>query len=454
MAGAAALFPFSFQKCAQEQRRPNVIHILIDDMGYGDLGCYGNTFHETPHIDQLASDGMKFTNAYAAAPNCSPTRASILTGQWPARLGITQYLHGNKNAPRMQKKPMIQPDLPPGLPLDTITIAEAVKDHGYATASIGKWHLGGEQYLPENHGFDYTFAGGDYGHHQTMFSPFEIPVIPDTEPGKYLTDYLTDKAEEFIEANQDTPFFMYLSLYAVHSPIQAKEELIEKYREKLKNGEEGDPVYAAMVEGVDICVKRVRQKLQDLNLAEDTIIMFFSDNGGVPSRASNGPLRSGKGYLYEGGIREPLIVHWPGVTEPGSVNDALVTSTDFYPTIMEMITGTEQSGSTDGQTIVPLLRGENDIPRDTLYWHYPHYSNAGSPPCSAIRENEYKLIEFHEDESLELYNLTEDIDESNNLAEDMPDLASRLYEKLQSWRDELDVKMPWPNPDYDPSNTG
>ncbi len=429
--------------------KPNIVFILVDDMGYGDLGCYGNDFHETPHIDQLARDGMKFTNAYAAAPNCSPTRASVLTGNWPARVGITQYLPGNKHAERMKKKPMIQPDLPPGLPLEKSTIAEALKREGYATAGIGKWHLGGGEYLPKNHGFDYTFAGGEIGHHVTMFSPYQTPVIPDAEPGTYLTDLLTEKGEDFIESNRENPFFLYLSLYAVHSPIEAKPELVEKYEGKLGEDGEGHPTYAAMVEGVDSCVRRLRRRLTDLQIAENTILVFFSDNGGVPSRASNEPFRSGKGYLYEGGIREPLIVHWPGVTTPGSVCDEPVNSVDFFPTMWEMAAGNaEFPFEVDGWSLVSLLRGGQSLERNTLYWHYPHYSNAGSPPCSALREGDFKLIEFHEDGYLELYNLSEDAGEANNLATDNPELANRLHKKMLDWRESVDAKMPWPNPDY------
>lgn len=430
-------------------QKPNVIFILVDDMGYGDLGCYGNTFHETPNIDRLAQEGMKFTNAYAAAPNCSPTRASVLTGQWPARVGITQYLPGNKNTERMQRKRLIQPDLPPGLALSKITIAEALKQGRYATASIGKWHLGGDQYLPEHQGFDFTFAGGAIGHHVTMFSPYQTPVIPDADPGKYLTDHLTDKAEQFIERNRNNPFFLYLPLYAVHSPIEAKKALVEKYRKKLSQGFKGDPTYAAMVEGVDISVERIRQKLEALDIAENTIIFFFSDNGGVPRWASNGPLRAGKGYLYEGGIREPLLVVWPDEVQPGSICDTPVSSVDFFPTITE-IAGiqNQQEFQVDGLSLVPLLHGRKQLNRDTLYWHYPHYSNAGCPPCSAIREGDFKLIQFYEDDHLELYDLKHDIGESHNLLSENPTLGERLHQKLVSWRKQLHAKMPWPNPNY------
>ncbi|MEJ2051759.1 MAG: sulfatase, partial [Calditrichota bacterium] len=351
-------------------RDPNIIFIMVDDMGYGDLGCYGNTFHETPNIDRLAQDGMKFTNAYAAAPNCSPTRASVLTGQWPARVGITQYLPGNKESARMQRKRLIQPDLPPGLALNKTTIAEALKRKQYTAASIGKWHLGGDQYLPEHQGFDFTFAGGAIGHHVTMFSPYKTPVIPDAGPGKYLTDYLTDKAEQFIEHNRNNPFFLYLPLYAVHSPIEAKKNLVEKYQQKLSRGFKGDPTYAAMVEGVDASVKRIRQKLEELDITKNTIIFFFSDNGGVPKWASNGPLRAGKGYLYEGGIREPLIVVWPGEVQPGSICDTPVSSVDFFPTITEMAgIQNQQAFQVDGLSLVLLVHGKKQLNRDTLYWH-------------------------------------------------------------------------------------
>ncbi|MGH9339668.1 MAG: sulfatase [Acidobacteriota bacterium] len=413
----AALFALMFAFFAAKQADDyfNVIFILVDDMGYGNIGAYGNSYHETPNIDRLAAMGMRFTNAYAAAPNCSPTRASLLTGKWPARLHLTQYLPGNSERLRYTK--LIQPDLPEGLPLEEMTIAEILGALGYATASIGKWHLGGGRFLPEHHGFDLNFGGGPQGHHSSMFAPYEVPDISDAAPGEYLTDRLTREAERFMEANRERPFFLYLPLYAVHSPIQGKEDLIEKYEAESNPGPNSDPVYAAMVEGVDQSVGRILIKLRELEIDDRTVLFFFSDNGGVRRLgASNGPLRQGKSWLYEGGIREPLIIYWPGVTPTGGVSHTPVSSVDFYSTILEIVgvSGTV-FGRSDGLSLVPPLRGGGSLERRTLYWHYPHYSNAGSPPCGAIREGDYKLIEFFEDGNVELYNLAEDMGETRNL---------------------------------------
>ena len=428
--------------------RYNVVFILIDDMGYADTGAYGNTYHLTPNIDRLAAEGMRFTDAYAAAPNCSPTRASIMTGHWPARVGITQYLPGNY----LPYAKLLQPELPEGLPVDETIIAQPLAAAGYATASIGKWHLGGGQYLPERRGFGLNFAGGEWGHHLSMFPPFRQPPIPDARPGEYLTDRLTLESEKFMEAHRDQPFFLYLPLYAVHAPIQAKKDLMAKYDKRRDPTGRNNVAYAAMVEGVDECVGRVTAKLRELGIEDRTVVFFFSDNGGVESRAFNGGLRRGKGWLYEGGIREPLIVRWPGVIKPGSVCRVPVSSIDFYPTILAITGAADLAGHTaDGEDLTPLLRGAGSLNRDALYWHYPHYSNAGGPPTGAIRQGDWKLLEFFEDGRAELYNLREDPAETDNLAARMPEKTKSLREKLRRWRRSVKAKMPQPNPDYDPA---
>ncbi len=427
--------------------RPNVIFILVDDMGYADVGAYGNPYHRTPHIDRLAAQGMRFTNAYAAAPNCSPTRASILTGKWPARVRVTQYLPGNV----LPYAKLRQAELPDGLPLDETILAQPLKAAGYATASIGKWHLGGGEYLPERRGFDVGFGGGWWGHHDHMFAPYGKPPITAPE-GEYLTDRLTAESLAFIEAHRGRPFFLYLPLYAVHGPIEAKKEVMARYGKRWDPSGRNNTAYAAMVEGVDECVGRIMQRLEELGIEDRTVVFFFSDNGGVQSRAFNGGLRRGKGWLYEGGIREPLIVKWPGVTEPGSVCDTPVSSVDFYPTILEIAGVDDAPGhAPDGESLVPLLRQEGGLARDALYWHYPHYSNAGSPPCGAIRMGAWKLIEFFEDGRLELYNLLRDPGERHDLSRRLPGRTKALHRKLVEWRKAVEAVMPTTNPDYDPA---
>ena len=426
----------------------NIVFLLVDDMGYADIGAYGNTYHLTPHIDALAAEGMRFTQAYAAAPNCSPTRASIMTGRWPARTGITQYLPGNVLAHAKLR----QAELPLGLPLSETIIAEPLAQAGYATASIGKWHLGGGRYAPENRGFELNYAGGHWNAHQSMFAPHPFVEVPDAREGDYLTDNLTDAAVRFLEANGSRPFFLYLPYYAVHGPIQAKPEEMERYAGRVDPSGRNNAAYAAMTAGVDESVGRLTAKLEELGLTERTAVFFFSDNGGVPRVAFNGGLRSGKGYLWEGGIRDPLIVKWPGVTQPGSTAETPVSSIDFYPTILEMTGVADAAGHTvDGVSLVPLLKQTGAWSRESLYWHYPHYANSGATPSGAVRGGDWKLLEFYEDNHVELYNLAEDPAESNDLAAENPELADRLRADLAAWRESVGAKEAPPNPDYDPA---
>jgi len=427
--------------------QPNVVFFLMDDLGWGDPGSYGNTYHRTPHIDALAAAGMRFTAAYAAAPNCSPTRSSILTGQWPARTGITQYLPGNRGYFRKQGKPLLQPELPAGLPREVTTLAEALRDAGYATGMMGKWHLGGGPHRPGHHGFETTVGVGIHNH-DSMFAPFGIGAIPGTKKGDYLTDRLAAQACRFIEAHRDEPFFLYLPFFSVHAPVDGKSKLVEAYQRRPKQDGHGHAKYAAMLEGADQAIGRVMDRLSQLGLTEDTIVIFFSDNGAVPRRGFNGPYRKGKGHLYEGGIRVPLIVRWPGHVEAGAVSDVPVSSVDFLPTLTEIAGASVPSRqAVDGADLSPVLTGEGSLPREALYWHYPHYSWAGAAPGGAIRRDGWKLLEFFEDDRVELYNLERDPGETRDLAEERPQRATRLREALHAWRERVDAKMPSPNPD-------
>jgi arylsulfatase A len=434
--------------------RPNVIFLLLDDLGWRDFGCYGNTFHETPNLDKLAREGVRFTNAYAACCVCSPTRASILTGKYPARLRLTDWIPGRKQWPSAK---LLTPAFEQQLPLGETTLAEALKPLGYATASIGKWHLGGQGFLPDQQGFDLNVAGNHRGSPASYFGPFDLPNLNGGTKDDYLTEKLTDAADGFIErcAASKQPFFLYLPEYTVHIPLQARQAAIEKYRRKLDGRDFPNPVYAAMVESFDIALGRIRAKLEELEIAGNTILIVTSDNGGLRYEGKskqpvtdNSPLRAGKGHLYEGGIREPLLVYWPGVTKGGTVIDDPVISTDYFPTILEMAGATGARG-VDGVSIAPSLRRRAASRRNALYWHYPHYSNQGGPPAGAIRRGDWKLIEFYEDGRLELFNLRDDISERRNLVAKKPGIAGDLHARLKTWRADVNASMPKPNPAYD-----
>jgi len=430
--------------------RPNFVFILIDDLGAHDTAIDGHPYHQTPAIDRLAAGGMRFTRAYAAAALCSPTRASIMTGRYPARLRVTNWIPGFVKPHAKLREPEWTKRLPP----ERVTIAEMLKEAGYATAMIGKWHLSGGESDPVEQGFDVNIAG----HHGSLgggipskgnyFSPYENPRLPDGPEGEYLTDRLTDEAVGWLEDHADDPFFLYLSHFAVHTPIKGKAELVAKYRELGAP----NPEYAAMVESVDDSVGRVLEALERLEVARDTVVIFFSDNGGLASVTDNAPLRAGKVTAYEGGIREPMIVRWPGVVEPGSVCDEPVISTDFAPTMVE-IAGLEARPEEhlDGLSLVPLLRGEREaLEREALFWHFPHHHPL-SGPWGIVREGEWKLIEFFEDERVELYDLGEDPGEQRDLAEARADKAEELLAKLRDWRESVGAQMPTPNPDHDPA---
>ena len=437
--------------------KPNVILIVADDLGWADLACYGSTFHKTPHLDRMALAGMKFSEAYAACPVCSPTRAALLTGKHPARLQITDWIPGRPNRPdQILNRPAFRNELP----LNEVTLAEAFKTAGYATAHIGKWHLGGDGFGPKEQGFDINIAGDHSGTPLSYFAPFQnknriMPGLEKAEAGEYLTDRLTSEAEAFLRANAQKPFFLYLPHYGVHTPMRAKAELVKKYADKPTFGKQSNAVYAAMLESVDDSVGRVRKLLDELKISDNTIVIFTSDNGGLATLEGqpnpptfNGPLREGKGYLYEGGIRVPLLAVGPGI-KPG-LSNVPVTSQDFFPTLCELC-DIPLTAKLDGVSVVSLLHGGDAPKRDALYWHYPHYANQGSRPGGAIRDGQYKLIEYYENNRRELFDLKADLSESRNLIEAKPEIAKALTAKLAAWRTEFGAQMPVPNPNYLPN---
>ena len=461
-----------FWRCnpASKSLRPNFVVILADDLGWSDIGCYGNSFTETPNLDQLQRDGMKFTDAYSTAPVCSPARASLLTGRHPVSVNITDWIPGLQYVNGL--KPDIKlkvPDFNQQLPLEEKTIAEELKKMGYKTACIGKWHLGEKDYYPEKQGFDFGVGGHHRGYTPTYFYPFKgidyatkkeisLPYIETrSKEGDYLTDVLTDEAIKFIEQNLTQPFFLYLPYYQVHKPWEAKPELIDKYRTKyalLQDKHCPSPTYSAMVECLDDNVGRLFKTIDDLHLTENTVIIFISDNGAVSAKNrdlsacdSNAPLRSGKGYLYEGGIRVPFIIKWKNQINSSTTCSEPVSIVDIYSTIMDILG--EKARTLDGQSLLPLLKQKNGFTRDALYWHYPHFHGEGSTPCGAIRQGPYKLIEYFEDDHIELFNLEKDIGEKDNLAHQFPGTAQKLLKKLQQWRKSKNAKMPDLNPNYE-----
>jgi len=446
-------------RAADKQNTPNVVVIVIDDLGQRDLGCYGSGFYKTPNIDRMAKLGLRFTDAYAACPVCSPTRAAILTGRYPQRMNITDWLPGRPDSANQRLK---QPEIRNELPLAEVTIAEALKARGYATAHIGKWHLGGDGFDPTKQGFDLNIGGDHTGTPRSYFAPFEnkqgkMPGLAQAEAGEYLTDRLTTEAEKFITANKGKPFFLYLAHYGVHTPLKAKDDIIAKYNVKPQHGKQSNPVYAAMVESMDDSVGRVLKKLDELKLAENTLVIFTSDNGGLATLEGmpfaptiNAPLRDGKGYLYDGGIRVPLIVKWPGKVKPGTT-DQVASSIDISPTIIEACGGEGPEDSRlDGVSLMSVDQGAT-LKARSHFWHYPHYSNQGGKPGGAIRKGDYKLIEFYEDGRRELFNVKNDISESKNLSVEKPDIVKELAADLNAWRKEVGAKMTTPNPDYKPN---
>jgi arylsulfatase A-like enzyme len=444
-------------KRASASRPPNIVHILIDDMGWTDLTCTGSDLFETPNIDRLAAQGLRFDNAYSACTVCSPTRAATMTGRYPARLHVTDWIHGSKR-PRARLK---IPEWTEYLPDAEVTLAEALQPAGYVSAIVGKWHLGdGPEHDPRRQGFDINIAGFGAGSTPSHFSPYKIPTLEDGPKDEYLTDRLTAEACRFITANRDRPFFLYLPHYTVHTPIQAKPELIEKYRKKIQPGmRHKNPAYAAMIESLDEGVGRLLTTLDAEGIADRTIVVFTSDNGGLmePGASTvNVPLRVGKGSAYEGGVRVPLIVRWPGVTPAGSVCHEPVMSIDFFPTYLAAAGLPPRDDiDIDGRSLVGLLHDPAArLDREQLYWHYPHYHPGGATPYGAIRARDWKLIEFYEDDHVELYNLADDLGETRDLARSLRDKAAALRRQLHDWRQSVGAQMPTPNPDYDPAQAG
>jgi arylsulfatase A-like enzyme len=461
---ALALLAASAARANDTSGKLNVVLILADDLGWADLGCYGSTFHRTPHLDRLAASGLRFTQAYAACPVCSPTRAALMTGKVPARLHLTDWLPGRPDRPDQK---MLRPPLRQHLPLEESALAKAFKAAGYTTGIIGKWHLGGGDFRPEKQGFDVNVAGDEAGSPRSYFAPFArkgpggkllfMPGLEKAPEGEYLTDRLAAEAERFLQNHRDKPFFLYLPHYAVHIPMRAKKDLLAHYPKKPVPGRQSNPVYAAMLESLDEAVGRVLKKLDDLKLADRTIVVFTSDNGGLSIREGpstpptiNSPLREGKGFLYEGGIRVPLLVRWPGVVKPGRVSDVPVISHDLFPTLLEAC-GVKHTGQVDGISLASLFKGGAAPKREALYWHYPHYANQGSRPGGAVRAGDYKLIEFYENGRLELYDLKADVGETRNLALEKKDLTARLAGRLAAWRKEVGAQQMRANPNYRPN---
>ncbi|MFO0878330.1 MAG: sulfatase-like hydrolase/transferase [Gemmataceae bacterium] len=438
--------------------RLNVVVILADDLGWADLGCQGSKFFRTPALDRLATSGIRFTDGYASCPVCSPTRAALLTGKVPSRVGITDWLPGRPDSPQ---HPLLRPPLKQQLALEETTLAELFKSAGYATAHIGKWHLGGDGFGPTQQGFDLNIAGDATGTPRSYFAPFRnkggvMPGLEKAEPNEYLTDRLTTEAVRFIEAQREKPFFLYLAHNAVHTPLRAKPDLLKKYPGKLTLGQQSNPIYAAMLESLDEGVGKVVSTLERLGLRERTLVIFTSDNGGLATREGpdtpatiNSPLREGKGWLYEGGIRVPFLISWPGVVKPGTVSSVPVITHDLFPTLVEAC-GLTSHGPLDGVSLVPLLRGKAAPAREALYWHYPHYANQGSRPSGAIRTGRYKMIEFYGEQRRELFDLQASVGEGRNLAQEKPLVVKELAERLARWRKEVGAVMPTPNPDYLP----
>ena len=448
--GALLALGLSANGHAAEAKRPNIVFFLIDDLGWADVGCFGSKCYQTPNIDRLATQGMRFTDAYAACAVCSPTRVSIMTGKYPARLHLTDWIPGSGDAPTNALR---IPDWRKFMPLQEVTIAEALKPAGYVSASIGKWHLGGPQYFPEHQGFDVNIAGCDIGSPDSYFWPYEgnTRTVPGLKAGghegEYLTDRLTDAAEQFIEQNKHRPFFLYFPHYAVHRPLQGKADVVARYKTKAPHGGQTNAVYAAMVESVDDSVGRIMRKLDALGIAGNTVVVFMSDNGGLwPQSTSNAPLRAGKGFPYEGGIREPLLIKWPGATQPGATCSVPVSSIDFFPTLLE-IAGAKLPGTVDGRSMVPLLKRSGTLKREALFWHYPHYwSNSRVHPYGVVRAGDWKLIEWYEGMRAELYNLKDDLSEARDLAKEKPEKAAELRTRLHQWRETVGAQMP--NPEF------
>lgn len=469
-----AILPLGIALAEEPPQRPNVIFILADDLGWRDLSGEGSDYYESPQLDALAASGMRFTQGYATCQVCSPSRASIMLGQFPARHGITDWIGAATGTNWNRNDRVLPPEYVRRLPAQDVTLAEAFQDAGYRTFFAGKWHLGGEGSFPEDHGFDVNVGG----HHRGSppggyFAPYNNPKMQSGPDGESLPLRLADETVGFIrqthEANQQ-PFLAYLSFYSVHGPIQTTEPLWQKYQQKAvaqglpKSRFQIDrtlpvrqvqdcPIYAGMVEAMDRAIGRVLTTIEELGLAENTIVVFTSDNGGVSSgdafSTSNLPLRGGKGRQWEGGIREPFFIRAPGITEPGSTCETPVTGADFYPTLLELAgLPLRPAQHVDGKSLVPLLK-QGDLPPRPLYWHYPHYGNQGGEPSSILLDGPWKLIHYYEDGRHELYHLEEDPSEQEDVADQHPQRTAEMWEQLDRWLTEVGAKRPQPDPRFD-----
>jgi arylsulfatase A-like enzyme len=474
-------------------KRPNIILFLIDDLGWADLGVTGSTFYETPNVDALAKAGAFFTDAYAANPVCSPTRASILTGKYPSRIGLTN--HSGYNGPKGPDHQLMPPEIVGNMPPEDTTLAEALQGAGYTTAHIGKWHLQAHHdtsrdHFPQASGFDVNIAGHRGGHPNSFYYPYkgtthpayDVPDLEDGKAGDYLTDVLTDRAIGFLEAqaDNDQPFFLNMWYYTVHTPIQPRKDKLQKYQKKAKamglnatmqdalpdhqsltHAHQDNAAYACMVESMDENIGRILGRVKSLGLEQDTLIVFLSDNGGLStgsgamSPTSCFPLRAGKAWVYEGGIRSPLIIKLPGVVKAGQQIAEPAISTDIYPTILQLAgLPLRPEQHLDGVSLQPLLTGKKEsLDREAIYFHYPHYHHINTMgPAGAVRRGDFKLVEVFETGKVELYNLRDDIGEQHDLATEMPELAEELTHLLHDWREMSGAVMPVAHPDYTPAN--
>ena len=443
--------------CYSQANTPNIVFILTDDMGWKDLACYGNRFTETPNIDALAKSGLRFTQAYAACPVSSPTRASIMTGKYPARLKLTNFIAGNRTDPG---SPVLPAPWKPYLEAREVTVAELLKEKGYATGMVGKWHLGGHDSIaPWNQGFDYTRMIGknglDYYNYSIYIDSYKNEFVD--KGTEYLTDKLTDYGVSFISNNKGSSFFLYLAYSAPHVIIVPRPDKLMKYFRKYSEADEKfNPYYSAMVESIDDGVGRIIKVLKNEGVFENTLIVFTSDNGGLgldelgPTPTSMLPLRKWKGHVYEGGIRVPAIFSWYDKITPGKVSDEYFSSIDYLPTFCDILGIERLPRNVDGISILPLLAGEDKTGEERpLFWHYPHFSNQLGRPAGAVRSGNFKLVESYETGKLELYDLMDDISESKDLSGNMEQKTRDLYNLLKDWRRRVNANMPVPNPEYE-----
>ncbi len=438
---------FAMLSSCKQEEKPNILFILADDLGFSQLGCYGSSYYQTPNIDKLAKEGLRFTNAYAACSVSSPTRASLMTGKYPARLHLTDFIPGNNRNDFL----LTQPEWQKFLPLEEITVAEILRDAGYNTAIYGKWHLSVEYlppaslpYNPDKQGFNETFVT-----HKP--SKGLAQSWQDSEHDAHNVDTLTNLAIDFLQKNKSNPFLLFISHNTIHNPLKEKAVAIEKYKNRRDSEKpENNPVIGAMIERLDQSCGKIFEKIKELGLEEKTIIIFLSDNGGLQSDAMQTPLRAGKGWLYEGGIRVPMIIKWKNNIQPSKVSQSIISSIDFFPTLLEIAGIDTYPENVDGKSMVPILKNPETEIHEYLYWHYPHYHNG--PPSAAIRYDNWKLIEWYENSlqstgkpAFELYDLRNDIGETINLSDSLKNITMKLSSELKRWRAELNVQMPVAN---------